>query len=70
MNMFAVIFNAIASVFRSVGKTATMAEVLVDQTTYGLVESRNTAAKKLIEHNKTISITQAEIDQLNKDIFG
>lgn len=70
MNMFAVIFNAIASVFRSVGKTATMAEVLVDQTTYGLVESRNAAAKKLIEHNKNIGITQAEIDQLNKDIFG
>jgi hypothetical protein len=70
MNMFAVIFKAIADLFRTVGKTATMAEQLVDQTTYGLVDGKEEAAAKLLLSRKERGISQADIDALNKDIFG
>lgn len=56
--------------FRIVSKVTTPLEILIDQTTYNLSDSRDEAAAKLIASRKARKIDQAQLDALNKDIFG
>lgn len=70
MQMFTVLFAALASIFGTVGKTAKTLEIVVEQTSYGLVKSRDEAAKDLLDFRKESNITQEDINKLNQDIFG
>jgi len=70
MQMLSDLFKMLSSLFRIVTKVTTPLEILVDQTTYNLSESRDEAAQKLIASRKARKIDQKTLDQLNKDIFG
>ena len=70
MQMFTVLFAMLASIFGTIGKSAKTIEIVVEQTSYGLVKSRDMAAKDLMDYRKESSITQEDINKLNADIFG
>lgn len=70
MQMISDLFKMLSDMFRIVSKVTTPLEILIDQTTYNLSDSRDEAAAKLIASRKARKIDQATLDQLNKDIFG
>lgn len=74
MQMISDFFKLLSGLFTIVGKTTTPAEMLIDQTAANLYASKKAAEIKAVKDVKELmangGVTQDELDQLHKDIWG
>lgn len=74
MQMITDFFKMLSDVFRIVSRTTKPVELLVEQTTYNLVTSRDeariNAAKAKKELMKSSGVTAKELEELDKELWG
>lgn len=74
MQMITDFFKMLSDVFRIVSRTTKPVELLVEQTTYNLVTSRDeariNAAKAKKELMKTSGVTEKELAALDAELWG
>ena len=74
MQMISDFFKMLSGLFTIVGKTVTPAEMLIDQTAANLYASKKAAEINAVKEVKDLmangGVTQDELDQLHKDIWG